>query len=97
MLPEDYITNPPKSVLPRGKGRIDLARMGLVGKIRLDSSTDETNIREEICSVFSEQMQYDTQVPVKIFMPWVEGPRHFQCLIHQPHSPGLPKKWPFLV
>ena len=40
--------------------------MGLVGKIRLDSSMDETNIREEICSVFSEQMQYDTQFPVKI-------------------------------
>ena len=52
--------------IPRGKGRIELAKMGLVGKIRLDSSMDETNIREEICSVFSEQMQYDTQFPFKI-------------------------------
>ena len=65
-FPKDYITNPQEVSIPRGKGRIELAKIGLVGKIRLDSSMDETNIREEICSVFSEQMQYDTQFPFKI-------------------------------
>jgi len=40
--------------------------MGLVGKICLDSSMAETDIREEICSVFSEQMQCNTQFPFKI-------------------------------
>ena len=62
-FPKDYITNPQEVSIPRGKGRIELAKMGLVGKICLDSSMDETNIREVICS---EQMQYDTQFPFKI-------------------------------
>ena len=65
-FPKDYIANPQEVSIPRGKGRIELAKMGLVGKIRLDSSMDETSIREEIRSVFSEQMQYDTQFPFKI-------------------------------
>ena len=55
--------------------------MGLVGKIHLDSSINETNIREEIHSVFSEEMQYDT-----ISIQDMHEVRHLQCLIHQPCS-----------
>lgn len=72
-FPEDYIANPQEVSIPRGKSRTELAKMGLVGKIRLDSSMDETDIREEIRSVFSEQMQHDTQFPFKILHAIVGG------------------------
>ena len=65
-FPKGYIENPQEIAIPKGKGRIELAKMGLVGKIHLDSSMAETDIRQEICSVFFEQKQCITQFPFKI-------------------------------
>lgn len=59
-LPKDHVSNAQDIPIPRGRTRVELAKMGLVGKIRLNSEMEEDDIREEICSAFSKPMAQST-------------------------------------
>ena len=62
-LPHDYPTvyHDTMIAIPRGKSRTILAHHNLTGKIHLTSWMNESDIREEIRSVFSKQMKRDHQ------------------------------------
>ena len=44
--------------IPRGEYRKKLCEMGLVGKITLSSDMSPEDIKEEICSIFSDVIQF---------------------------------------
>lgn len=43
--------------VPKGSDRGDLAEMGLIGKVAIQSNWDENKVQEEISSVFREIFQ----------------------------------------
>ena len=45
---------------------MELAKMGLVGKIRLNSGMEEDDIRKEVRSVFSKQMGHRATFPFQV-------------------------------
>lgn len=49
--------------IPRGRNTALLASSNLIGKVRLDSSMDEEEIRRKICSVFEGPMRKDPAFP----------------------------------
>ena len=65
-LPKGHISNPQFIPIPKGKNRVELAKMGLVGKIRLNSGMEEDDIRQEVRSVFSKQMGHRATFPFQV-------------------------------
>ena len=65
-LPKEYVSNPQDIPIPRGKSRLRLNKQGLAGKIRLTSNMDEEEVRQLICSVFSEGMSNKVNFPFKV-------------------------------
>ena len=56
LLPSEF-KGPNNNVsIPRSKKRTMLAQAGLVGKIELNSGMNESDVREEVCEVFSQVM-----------------------------------------
>lgn len=48
----EYVNN--EVLVPRGKARTALAKLGLMGKLRLTSEMSPEDVKNEISSVFSE-------------------------------------------
>ena len=65
-FPQGYVKNPQDIPIPRGRKRLQLNGQGLIGKVRLTSDMDEDEIREQICSVFSDKMDNNTKFPFKV-------------------------------
>ena len=65
-FPWDYVKNPNDIPIPRGRKRLELNSQGLIGKVRLTSDMDEDEIREQICSVFSDKMDNNAKFPFKV-------------------------------
>ena len=65
-FPKKHVKCPQEISIPRGKTRVTLAKMGLVGKIRLHSGMQEEDIMAEIRSVFASKMSEDPVFPFKI-------------------------------
>ena len=65
-FPKEHVICPQEIPIPRGKSHVTLAKMGLVGKIRLHSGMQEDDIMTEIRSVFDSKMSGDAHFPFKI-------------------------------
>ena len=68
-LPNEYESEKEDIVIPRGSRRIELARLGLVGKVSLCSSMDFGEVQEEVRSVFKDSMGHKPSFAFKFLQP----------------------------
>ena len=56
LLPLEFKSRSGEISFPRGSRRTQLGKAGLVGKVELDSSMSDMQVRQEICEVFATPM-----------------------------------------
>ena len=68
-LPKDYSVSKEDISIPKGAKRTELARLGLVGKISLQSSMNSEEVKSEVLSVFKEAMGGKASFQFKFLQP----------------------------
>ena len=56
LLPAEYLNRNGDILIPRSTNRTKLGKAGLVGKIEINSTMSDTDVRKEICQVFARPM-----------------------------------------